>query len=517
MSLAIIIVIAIASALLGYLLRLVYAKKQLHSAEAEAKKIIANAQHQIAMEKKAALLEAKEFLENQRQQLEKESRQWRQDIQNQERRLNQREENIERRANLLERKEAELAQREKHFQLRERQIGEKENFLRQKQQEQQQILEKIAQLNAQQAREILLKNLEENLTQEKAALIQKMEQEIKETAEKKAKNILSTAIQKVAAEHTAEVTVTSVSLPNDEIKGRIIGREGRNIRAFEQATGVDLIIDDTPEAITISAFDGVRREIARMAMEKLISDGRIHPARIEEVVEKTKQEMENIIKEIGEKALMDAGVTGMPPEVVKLLGKLKFRSSYGQNQLQHTLEVAWLAGALAAELGADVAFCRRAAIWHDIGKAIDHEVEGMHHQISADLAKKYNESPKMINAILAHHEGLAEPESVEAFIVAAADAISAARPGARRESVELYLKRLEKLEKLATSFVGVLNAYAISAGRELRILVEPDDVTDEEATILARDIARKVEKEIEYPGQIKITVIRETRAQDTAK
>ena len=306
-------------------------------------------------------------------------------------------------------------------------------------------------------------------------------------------------------------------IANDEMKGRVIGREGRNIRAFEQATGVDLIIDDTPEAITISAFDGVRREIARISLEKLIADGRIHPARIEEVVEKVRKEMDTNLKEIGEQAALEAGVPGLQPEILRLLGKLKYRTSYGQNQLQHTLEVTWLSGAIAGELGVDIAFCKRAGLLHDLGKAVDHEVEGTHHQISADVAKKYGESPKMINAILSHHEGIAEPQSPEAFIVAAADAVSAARPGARRESIEHYLKRLEKLEKLATSFRGVSSAYAIQAGREVRIMVEPEDVNDQGAQILAHDIAKKVEQELEYPGHIKITVIREVRAQEVAK
>jgi ribonuclease Y len=348
-------------------------------------------------------------------------------------------------------------------------------------------------------------------------LAKRIEQEAKENAERKAKEVLAVAIQRVAAEHTADVTVSTVPITNDEMKGRIIGREGRNIRAFEQATGVDLIIDDTPEALTISAFDGVRREIARISLERLIADGRIHPARIEEVVLKVQKEMETTLREVGEQAALEAGVPGLNPEILRLLGKLKFRTSYGQNQLQHTLEVTWLAGTLAGEMGADITFSKRAALMHDVGKAVDHDMEGTHHQISADMAKKFGESPKMINAILAHHEGIAVPESVEAFIVAAADAISAARPGARRESMEHYLKRIEKLEKVATGFRGVSSAYAIQAGREVRILVEPDDINDAQAQILAKDIARKVEQELEYPGQIKITVIRETRAQDVAK
>jgi ribonuclease Y len=318
-------------------------------------------------------------------------------------------------------------------------------------------------------------------------------------------------------DHTADITTSTVQIPNDEVKGRVIGREGRNIRTFEQETGVDLIVDDTPEAITISAFDGVRRQVAKIALERLIADGRIHPARIEEIVEKVKKEMDQHLKEIGEQAAIDAGAPGLNIEIIRLLGKLKYRTSYGQNQLQHTLEVTWLAGAIAGELGLDVMFCKKAGLLHDIGKAVDHEVEGTHHQISADIAKKYGESPKMVNAILSHHEGIASPSSPEAFVIAAADAISAARPGARRESVEHYLKRLEKLEKVAKEFRGVSVAYAIQAGREVRILVEPEEIDDNQAQVLAHDIAKKVEQELEYPGQIKITVIRETRAQDIAK
>jgi ribonuclease Y len=347
--------------------------------------------------------------------------------------------------------------------------------------------------------------------------MQILEHEARENADRKSKEILSVAIQRIAADHTSDITTSTLQIPNDEIKGRIIGREGRNIRAFEQATGVDLIVDDTPEAITVSAFDGERRQIAKIALEKLIIDGRIHPARIEEVVEKVRKEMEQHIKEVGEQAAIDVGIPGLNSEIIKLLGKLKYRTSYGQNQLQHTLEVTWLAGAIAGELGLDIVFCKKAGLLHDIGKAVDHEVEGTHHQISAGIAKKYGESAKMVNAILSHHEGFETPASPEAFIIAAADAISAARPGARRESIEHYIKRLEKLEKVAKEFKGVLMAYAIQAGREVRILVKPDDIDDKQAQILAHDIAKKVEQELEYPGQIKITVIRETRAQDVAK
>jgi ribonuclease Y len=359
--------------------------------------------------------------------------------------------------------------------------------------------------------------MEDEAKRDATIILQRIEQETHDNSDRKSKEILSIAIQKIAADHTADITTATVQIQNDDIKGRVIGREGRNIRAFEQATGVDLIVDDTPDAITVSAFDGVRKQTAKIALERLIADGRIHPARIEEVVDKVKKEMEVHIKEVGEQAAIDAGVLGLNAELIKLLGKLKYRTSYGQNQLQHTLEVTWLSGAIAGELGLDITFCKKAGLLHDLGKAVDHEVEGTHHQISADLAKKYGESPKMINAILAHHEGFAVPESPEAFVIAAADAISAARPGARRESIEHYIKRLEKLEKVATDFKGVSGAYAIQAGREVRILVEPDDIDDKQMQVLAHDIAKKVEQELEYPGQIKITVIRETRAQDFAK
>ncbi|GMO68734.1 MAG: ribonuclease Y [Endomicrobiia bacterium] len=383
--------------------------------------------------------------------------------------------------------------------------------------EQKKVLEKISVMTREEAKKTLINEMEEEAKQDAVILLQKLEQETRENADKKSKEILSVAIQRVAADYTADVTTSTIHILNDEVKGRIIGREGRNIRAFEHATGVDLIVDDTPEAITISSFDGVRRQIAKIALERLIADGRIHPARIEEVVEKVKKEMNQHIKETGEQATIDAGIPGLNSEVIKLLGKLKYRTSYGQNQLQHTLEVVWLAGSIAGELGLDVMFCKKAALLHDIGKAVDHEVEGTHHQISADIAKKCGESTKMLNAILSHHEGFETPTSPEAFVIAVADIISASRPGARRESIEHYLKRLEKLEKIAKDFRGVSMAYAIQAGREVRILVESEYVDDKQAQLLAYDVAKKVEQELEYPGQIKITVIRETRAQVLAK
>ncbi|OGS18133.1 MAG: ribonuclease Y [Elusimicrobia bacterium RIFOXYA2_FULL_50_26] len=501
----------------GYLVRLFYAKAQMKSAEQIAKHMISEAQMLAETKKKEGLLEVKETMERERREFDRETRERRQELINLERRINQREEALERKHELMDRKDKDLFGRERNLMTREKTLDDEAQALARGREEQKRILERLSGISSEEAKKLLMQSLEEEARKEAALLAKRIEQETREQAEKKSKEILSIAIQRVAAEHTADITTTTVPIANDEMKGRVIGREGRNIRAFEQATGVDLIIDDTPEAITISAFDGVRREIARISLEKLIADGRIHPARIEEVVEKVRKEMDTNLKEIGEQAALEAGVPGLQPEILRLLGKLKYRTSYGQNQLQHTLEVTWLSGAIAGELGVDIAFCKRAGLLHDLGKAVDHEVEGTHHQISADVAKKYGESPKMINAILSHHEGIAEPQSPEAFIVAAADAVSAARPGARRESIEHYLKRLEKLEKLATSFRGVSSAYAIQAGREVRIMVEPEDVNDQGAQILAHDIAKKVEQELEYPGHIKITVIREVRAQEVAK
>ncbi|MFH1368307.1 MAG: ribonuclease Y [Elusimicrobiota bacterium] len=513
----IIIAVSFLGIVLGYFARMMYAKTQMKSAERTAQRLIDEARASAENKKKEGLLEVKEVMERERREFERETRERRQEQQNFERRLNQKEENLERKLDILDKKEKELQQAERNLKAKDQSLEDEKRAVLRTREEQTKILERVAGMTAEEAKKVLIQTLEDEARKEAAIIIKRLEQEARETADKKSKEILSIAIQRVAAEHTADITTTTVPIVNDEMKGRVIGREGRNIRAFEQATGVDVIIDDTPEAITISAFDGVRREIAKISMQRLITDGRIHPTRIEEIVEKVKKEMDNTLKEIGEQAAIEAGIPGLHPEILKLLGKLKYRTSYGQNQLQHTLEVTWLAGAIAGELRADINFCKRAALMHDVGKAVDHEVEGTHHQLSADVAQKYGESPKMINAILSHHEGIAEPQSVEAFIVAAADAISAARPGARRESIEHYLKRLEKLEKLATTFRGVTSAYAIQAGREIRILVEPEDVDDQGAQLLARDVAKKVEQELEYPGQIKITVIREVRAQDVAK
>ena len=501
----------------GYILRFVYAKINSKSVEQDTQRILKEASLVAETKKKEAMLEAKIIVDKERKEFEQEIREKKIHAQNTENRINQREENLDRKLDAADKREKELLQKEKDIHSKEQNLKTKFDEVEKIKDEQKRVLERVSGMTKEEAKQTLVSAMEEEAKRDAAILAQKIEAEARENADKKSKEILSVAIQRIAADHTADITTSTVAIPNDEIKGRVIGREGRNIRAFEQATGVDLIVDDTPEAITVSAFDGVRRQIAKIALERLIADGRIHPARIEEVIEKVKKEMEQQLKEVGEQAAIDAGIPGLNFEIIRLLGKLKYRTSYGQNQLQHTLEVTWLAGALAGELGLDVMFCKKAALLHDIGKAVDHEVEGTHHQISADMAKKYGESPKMINAILAHHEGFDTPKSAEAFVIAAADAISAARPGARRESVEHYLKRLENLEKTAKDFKGVASAYAIQAGREVRVLVEPEDIDDKQAQTLARDIAKKIEQELEYPGQIKITVIRETRAQDIAK
>ncbi|MDR1122713.1 MAG: ribonuclease Y [Endomicrobium sp.] len=510
-------IMGVLAAIAGYALRLVYAKINARSSEQVSERIIKEAKMVAEAKIKEALLEAKVVIDKERKEFEHDIKERKQLVQNMENRINQREENLERKMDATDRKERDLVGKEKEISNKEHHLTIKFSEVDRIKEEQKKVLECISGMTREQAKKILISEMEKEARQDAVILAQKLEQEVRENADKKSKEILSIAIQRIAADHTADITTSTVQIPSDEIKGRVIGREGRNIRAFEQATGVDLIVDDTPEAITISAFDGVRRQTAKIALERLITDGRIHPVRIEEVVAKVKMEMDQHLKEIGEQATIDAGVPGLNLEIIKLLGKLKYRTSYGQNQLQHTLEVTWLAVAIAGELDLDVMFCKKAALLHDIGKAVDHEVEGTHHQISADIAKKYGESQKMINAILSHHEGIEVPASPEAFVIAAADAISAARPGARRESVEHYLKRLEKLEKVVKEFQGVSLAYAVQAGREVRILVEPEQIDDKQAQVLAHDIAKKVEQELEYPGQIKITVIRETRAQGIAK
>ncbi|MFH1768437.1 MAG: ribonuclease Y [Candidatus Omnitrophota bacterium] len=500
----------------GYLIRKHIAEKKVQDAEAKAKIILDQAKREAEDRKRASDLEAKDLLYRMRQDFEQQTKDRRQEISGLEKRLNQKEENIDRRLELLEKKEKEIELRQENTKKQEDSIKAKDRQLDLLISEEKERLQKIASLSAEEAKQILLNRLNEEITNEKAAVLRRHEEELRTVADKKSREILSLAIQRCAADHTVESTVSVVNLPNDEMKGRVIGREGRNIRALEMATGVDVIIDDTPEAVTISCFDTVRREIARLSLEKLISDGRIHPGRIEEVVEKTKKEMDEKIREEGEKAAFDAGVDSLHPELVKLLGRLKYRTSFGQNALQHSREVSYLLGVMASELGLNFKMARRVGLLHDIGKAVDHQIEGTHAKIGADLAKKYNESVEVIHAIEAHHEE-AEPKSFFAVLTVAADAISAARPGARRETLETYIKRLEKLESIANVFKGVEKSFAIQAGREIRVIVQPEKISDNESINMARDIRKKIEEGMEYPGQIKVTVIRETRAIEYAK
>ena len=493
----------------GYLLRKRSAEAQIGSAEDEAKRIVAEAEAKGESRKKEALLEAKEDIHRLRQELDRDTKDRRSELQRQERRIVQKEENLDRKLDSLEKKEEVLLSKEAKIDRTRASINE----LRDKQKEE---LERISSLTAEEARTMLLTEAEEELKHEKALMIKDYEQQAKDEADKRARDIVSLAIQRCAADQVAETTVSVVSLPNDEMKGRIIGREGRNIRTLETLTGIDFIIDDTPEAVILSGFDPVRREVARIALEKLVTDGRIHPARIEEMVEKAKREVDQRIKEAGEQATFETGVHGLHPELVKLLGRLRYRTSYGQNVLNHSIEVAHLASVMASEIGADVMLAKRSGLLHDVGKAVDHEVEGSHVTIGADLAKKYREHKDVINAIHAHH-GDVEPTTVEAVLVAAADAVSAARPGARRESLEAYLKRLTRLEEIAESFDGVDSCFAIQAGREVRVMVKPEKVDDTASVALAHDIVKKIESELEYPGQIKATIIRETRVVDYAK
>ncbi|MEW6075029.1 MAG: ribonuclease Y [Candidatus Omnitrophota bacterium] len=516
LNIAVTIIVAAISIYAGYLIRRYVAEKKIEDAEAKVKILLERGKKEADDIRRQAELEAKDLLYKMRQDFDNETKDRRQEIFNLEKRLAQKEENIDRRLDLLEKKEKEIDARKENFKKQEESLRAKENQLHMLIAEEKERLQKISSLSVEEAKQILLNRLNEELNAEKAVLIKRQEEEIRSTLDKKSQEVVSLAIQRCAVEHTVESTVSVVNLPNDEMKGRVIGREGRNIRALEMATGVDVIIDDTPEAVTLSCFDTVRREIARRVLEKLISDGRIHPGRIEEVVEKTKQEMEEHIREEGEKAAFEAGVDGLHPELIKLLGRLKYRTSFGQNALQHSTEVAFLLGTMASELGLDFKLARRIGLLHDIGKAVDHQIEGTHAKIGADLAKKFNEPLEVIHAIEAHHEE-AQPTSFYAVLAVAADAISAARPGARRETLETYIKRLEKLESIANLFKGVDKAFAIQAGREIRVIVQPERISDHDAVNLAREIRKKIEEGMEYPGQIKVTVIRETRAIEYAK
>jgi len=514
-SLFVVIIVAcvVVAAAAGIAVGIVYRKKvaeaTIGSAQQEATRIVNDAVSKAESKKKEAILEAKDEIHRQRNELEKELRERRSEVQRQERRLSQKEESLDRKMENIEKKDEQLNNKIKAADKKAEEI----ELVKRSQIE---MLEKISGFNKEQAKDYLLKTLESDLVHEKAVKVMEYEQKTKDEADEKAREIIATAIQRCAADHSADATVSVVALPNDEMKGRIIGREGRNIRTLETITGVDLIIDDTPEAITVSCFDPVRREIARLTLEKLIADGRIHPTRIEELYEKSKREVEHTIKQTGERAAIDAGVNGIHPELIKQLGKLKYRTSYGQNVLNHSLEVSYLAGLMAAELGADVKTAKRAGLLHDIGKALDHEMEGSHIELGVEYAKKYKENDSVVHAIEAHH-GDVEAKTIVACLVQAADAISAARPGARRENLQNYIKRLEKLEEITNSFPCVEKSYAIQAGREVRIMVKPDAVSDDEMVLVARDIVKKIEDELEYPGQIKVNVIRENRVIDVAK
>lgn len=485
------------------------AESEIGSAEAEAQRIINNAYKEAEAKKKESILEAKDEIHRLRDVSEKELNERRREIQRHERRNQSKEETLDRKIENLEKKEEKISKKQKAV---ENEFDEAERIKK----KQLEVLEEISSYTEEQAKKELLDKLDEQLTHEKASKIMEYEQQLKDECDKKARNIISLAIQRCAADHVAEATVSVVPLPNDEMKGRIIGREGRNIRSIETITGVDLIIDDTPEAITISCFEPVRREIARVALEKLVSDGRIHPSKIEEMVEKARKEVEATIKQEGERTVIDTGVNGVHPELVKLLGRLRYRTSYGQNVLQHSIEVCYLSGMIAEELGLNPTVAKRAGLLHDIGKALDHEIEGSHIEIGVEVAKKYKESEAVVHAIAAHH-GDIEAKTVVACIVQAADAISAARPGARRENLENYIKRLQKLEEVASSFEGVEGSYAIQAGREIRIMVKPDVIDDDKMVLLARQICDKIESDLEYPGQIKVNIIRESRAIEYAR
>ena len=501
---------------LGYFIRKQLAKGKLKDAEDKAKKTLENAKGEAEKIRHGAELEVKDRLLKMRTEFENETKDRRQELIVLEKRLLQKEENLDRKVDILDRKEKDVERKDHSLTEKEKTIRAKENELSSVLQEEKEKLQRVSGMTREEARQTLLKRLEEEVKQEAAVMIMRAENEAKEKADKEARKIIGLAIQRCAAEHTVETTVSVVNLPSDDMKGRIIGREGRNIRALEIATGIDVIIDDTPEAVILSGFDPIKRAIAKISLERLIEDGRIHPGRIEEVVEKSKKDMDNTIKEEGEKAVFEVGLHGIHPEIVKLLGRLKYRTSYGQNVLQHSKEVAYLMGVMASELKLDFNLANRIGLLHDIGKAISHDVEGTHSKLGVDLARKYGENETVCHAIESHHQDV-EPRTLLAVLAQAADAISASRPGARRETLEIYIKRLEKLESIADSFKGVAKAYAIQAGREIRVMVQPDKITDAQAAVLARDITKKIEEGLEYPGQIKVTVIRETRAVEYAK
>ncbi len=514
------ILLILSGILVGALLGGLIVKKSLEarikSTTNAAQKIIDDATKEAETLKKEATLQAKDQLYQMKLEFERETKDTRKELQQSERRLLQKEDNLDKKSELIDRRETNLARKEKGLLQQENELSEQKETLNKIIQEQRTQLERVAGISSTEAKEMLIKSMEAEARHDAAKLIKRIEADAREGAAKKVRGILSLAIKRYAGDYVAEKAISVVTLPNEEMKGRIIGREGRNIRAIEAATGVDLIIDDTPEAVILSGFNPIRREVARLALERLISDGRIHPARIEEIVEKVNQEVESAIREAGEQAAFDVGGHGIHPELIKLLGKLKYRTSYGQNVLQHSLEVSFLCGIMAAELGMNEKRAKRAGLLHDIGKAVDHEVEGPHATIGAELAKKHGESAKVIHAIAAHHEDV-EPESVLAVLVQAADTLSGARPGARKELMETYVKRLADLEQIANSHRGVNKSYAIQAGRELRIIVENDKISDEESVMLSRDIAKQIETDLSYPGQIKVTVIRETRAVEYAK
>lgn len=520
MQIEIVILLSVVTAVIGFLagnlLRKKLTESKIASAEGQAAKLLEEAKREAETLNKEASLQAKDVIYQAKAEFERETKDKRRDLQALEKRLQQKEENLDKKMNVFDQREADFSKREQSFYAKEQNLLQKDEKLNQLIDDELKKLENISGLSAADAKKILMETMENEAKLDAAKRIKAIEEEAKETADKKAKEIIALAIQRYAGEYVAERTVSVVALPSDEMKGRIIGREGRNIRALEAATGIDLIIDDTPEAVILSGFNPVRREIAKISLEKLIADGRIHPGRIEEVVAKATEEVDQAMKEAGEQAAFDLGVHGIHPEVLKLIGRLRYRTSYSQNVYQHSLEVAFLCGIMASELGLNVKQAKRAGLLHDLGKAVDHEVEGSHAVIGAELARKYGETAKIVHAIMAHHED-EKPNSMLAVLVQAADALSGARPGARREMMETYVKRLEDLERIATSFAGVNNSYAIQAGREIRVMVSSDEVSDEKVVMLAKDVAKKIESEMTYPGQIKVNVIRETRAIEYAR